>query len=280
MKHTFMTIIGLLSLLLTSCFEQSTVIKVNKDGTGIIHTRSYQNTGAVGGLGAMFGGGGEEAADSAAPDLPSDEELQSIAQEMGEGVSVQSVKQSTNKAGWPGHEAIYAFTDISKVKIPLDTQMDQTGIDTEEVPAEASNITFGQQGDVLSIFVPFISKADEEVAATAPAEASENPFGDTAAGGLDSMMSMMGMMGPMFKGARMGVFVQIDGELVATNAKHSKGQLITILNADIGKLLSDPKALTDLKGIEAPTREEAQAIADKLDGITADFTEEIKVKIR
>ena len=113
--------LGLLGILgLTGCLEESTVVKISKDGSGLIHTRKYENTQAGKGLLGGLGGGEDQGEEKI--DAPTEEELKAKAKAMGEGVTFKSLRKGKNKSGWTGYEAIYAFEDINKVRLDLNTK--------------------------------------------------------------------------------------------------------------------------------------------------------------
>jgi hypothetical protein len=108
-----------------------------------------------------------------------------------------------------------------------------------------------------------------------PAEGAQDPFGEEAGD-----PQMMAMMAPMFTGAKVGFFVEIDGGIAETNAKHQNGNMITIMRADLGKLFANPEALNQLNGMEGKDRQEVQKIVDSVDGIDMDLQDPITVKLK
>ncbi len=275
--------LAILSLLLTSCFEESTVVKIKKDGSGIVHTRTYTNIG--GGLGLLGGMDLEGAETESSTNIPSEEELQAKAKEMGDGVTFKAVKEGKNKAGWAGYEVIYEFTDVNTLTVSAGTSdlNDKMAMDAE--PAEEAEkaddlISFKLNGDTLAITTPDPSKGGKAKAEETEEEATGNPFGDDAAGGSIGDMGAMAMMAPMLKGAKIGLFVEIEGGIKQTNAKHQNGNFLTILKMDLGALLANPETMGELEAVDGATREEAQAAADKTAGVDLDLQETITVTFK
>ena len=281
------------TLFLTSCFEQSIVVKVNKDGSGIVHERSYMNDAMGGMLGGMLGG--EEGdpnvnVESSGPDIPSEDELKEVATGMGEGVTFKSVQAGKNKAGWSGYEVVYEFTDINKVKLDMETLGGAMGPDAEEIAEVAAGedtdavmIEFEMADGVLKILTPDPSGSLADAGGGGPggeggAEGgAENPFGDLDPNDPESAMAMQ-MMGPMFAGMRMGFFVQGGDPIASTNAKHQNGNLITLVMMDMGKVFQNPANLAALSVMENETdRAKLQELIDGIDGITADLQEPITI---
>lgn len=269
---------------LTGCIEESTVVKINKDGSGVIHTRKYENTEGGKGLLGGLGGGAED--DEPEIEAPTEEELTARAEAMGEGVTFKSLRKGKNKSGWTGYEAVYTFKDINTVELDLNmkdsgdmeqAEEEQEGADQEEA-GEPERVTFEMKDGVLKIRTP--DPADEkngkdEDQEKDAAEGAQDPFADNAEGA-----GMMAMMAPMFAGAKVGFFVEVDGEIAETNAKHRKGSMITILRADLGKLFANPEALSKLDGLEGNDRQEVQKIVDSIEGVDMDLQDPITVEFK
>ena len=298
MKVTYLTsfaralaIAVLPTLFLTSCFEQSIVVKVNKDGSGIVHERSYMNTAMGGMMGGLIGAGEEGAeAEAAVPDiLPSEDELKENASEMGEGVTFQSVSPSKNKAGWSGYEVVYAFTDINKVQLDMSDLGSSMGDDMAELAEEAGAeeegepefITFEMADGVLKIVTPDPSGSLAEAGGGGGEEGAEgetaNPFGDMDPNDPESAMAMQ-MMAPMMAGMRMGFFVQAGDPVASTNARHQSGNLITLMMMDMGKIFQNPANIATMTALENETdRDKIQEAADSIEGMTVDLQQPITI---
>ena len=281
MKKLLLSILTVFTFLFTSCIENSTVIKVKKDGTGIVHIRNYSNSDAGGMLGALGGGDTEEGESEV--DTPSEEELQAMATKMGEGVSFKSIKTGKNESGWDGYELIFEYEDINNLKISLDTdaiseQIGETAETGEEKEPEFA--TFEMTDGTLVIRTPFDeTNADAEEESEEEVEGeSSNPFGGEGPSDMDP--AMLAMVAPMFQGAKLGVFIEVEGEIEETNALHRKDNLITIVKMDLSKVITNPNAMSQMENMESGSREDAQAVADKIDGLDMDVQEEIKVTFK
>ena len=279
-----LALFGILGL--TGCLEESTVVKIGKDGSGLIHTRKYENTQAGKGLLGGLGGGEDQGEEKI--DAPSEEELKAKAKAMGEGVTFKSLRKGKNKSGWTGYEAIYAFEDINKVRLDLNTKnvddMKQAA-DDAKVPDKANAgaadlVTFEMKDGRLKIRTPDPSAQekggeDDQEEQNDSGEGARDPFAD----GPDDPQ-MMAMMAAIFAGAKVGFFVEIDGEIAETDAKHREGKMITIMRADLGKLFANPEAMKKVEGMEGNNRKEVQKIVDSVDGIDMDLQDPITVKLK
>jgi hypothetical protein len=285
-KHLRCVAFALLTIIgFTGCIEESTVVKVKKDGSGVIHHREYSNAGAA--MGALGGLGGGDAEDSEPDDEgPSEEELKAQAKKMGEGVTLKSLRKGKNKNGWKGYEAIFAFEDINKLKVEMlgkdagDLEQPDPAGDAPDEQEKPELVEFEMKDGVLTITTPDPDGGEGQTG-TGKDESDENdegaadPFGGDGGGA-----QMAAMMGPMFIGARMGFFVEIDGEIAETNARHQNGNMLTILKVDLGKLFADQQALGKMDEIEGASREDAQKIADSIEGMDMDLQKPITVKFK
>src|SRR5471030_1301083 len=121
----------LLTVALTSgaCFQMTTVLKVNGDGSGTIHHRMVYTKAALAQLKqfAALGGGR-----SGGGDPLSEQQARDITASIGPGVTYVSSELVSTPLG-QGREAIYAFTDVSQLRIS--TQ-----------PAAPAGLSVGAQG--------------------------------------------------------------------------------------------------------------------------------------
>jgi hypothetical protein len=284
--HSALALFGIFGL--ASCIEESTVVKIHKDGSGIIHTRKYENTAAGAGLLGGLGGDADAAGEEEEIDAPTEEEFKAKAGAMGEGVTFKSLRKGKNKSGWTGYEAIYAFKDINQVKLDLnmkDADDLKQPEDDPDAPAKQGGeatelVTFEMKDGVLKIRTPDPADrkpgdGEDEEGKDEAAEGARDPFGDGPGN-----VRMMGMMAAMFAGAKVGFFVEIDGGIAKTNAKHQDGDMITIMRADLGKLFANPEALDKMEGLEGSSRGEVQKIVDSIDGIDMDLQDPITVEFK
>ncbi|NNC89179.1 MAG: hypothetical protein HKN82_12035 [Akkermansiaceae bacterium] len=277
------------ALMLQGCVEESTVIKINRDGSGIIHERSYAAaTDDFAIFPGLDGKKGKDGKDE--PALPGKAALEEYAATLGEGVTFQSVKRSTNKKGWKGYEIVFAFEDINAVRYARNTPKPESGDRAEgDQPKKKKDdflATFTMQDDELTIKM---EKEGLDKAAAAPAPDPGGPTIDPYADAsgprpaeTDIMFPGMSeaMLETMVKGMRMGLFVQIDDEIAKTNAAHRNGKLITLFHADLGALLENDEGMATLNSLETLNRTQLQEAADDLDGLDMDLQDPIRVRFK
>ncbi|MBA3270210.1 MAG: hypothetical protein H0T71_06825 [Acidobacteria bacterium] len=225
-----------IAVLACGCINSASLIKVKPDGSGIIEQTLLVNMAAAKGLMAGMGGGLVKQSGG----ILDEAEFKRSAERMGvRPVSLTPMKEG----GFEGAKAIYAFDDISKVRIDQDPQM---GSSTRaSSPRTSTNpIQFGlvKQGtsSVLTITV------DEKAAASATEKAGGAPSLDN----IDP--AMMQMIKTMFQGLRIAIDVEVEGTIVKTNADYVSGSRITLLEVDIAGVFEDEAKLKALQSKIGP----------------------------
>jgi hypothetical protein len=227
-----------LAIAAAGCIKSASLIQVKPDGSGTIEQTMMVNPAAMKG---MMAGMGAAAGKAPGPVL-NEADFKRAAERMGvRPVSLTPIKEGN----FEGQKAVYAFDDISKVRVDQDPQM--SGASSGKVSAASSSrspIRFGfkQQGEtsVLTISV------DEQAAADATAKANEAPSLDK----IDP--AMMQMIKTMFDGFHVAIDLAVDGKIVKTNADYVNGSRITLLEVDMDDVLSDEEKLRALQSKVKP----------------------------
>jgi hypothetical protein len=219
---------------LSGCINSATLVNVKPDGSGTIEQTLLVNPQAL----KLLGGGDPQAQTKSPGGVLNDAEFKRTAERMGvRPVSLTPMKDG----GMEGAKAIFAFDDISKVRVDQDPQ-----VGGSRSPSSNNPIKFAmtRQGDasVLTITV------DEKIASDAAQK---------SAGGANMTMptldsAMLGMIKQMFQGMRIAIDLQVDGTIVKTNADYVNGSRITLLELDVATLLADESKLQALQGKLGP----------------------------
>jgi hypothetical protein len=222
-----------LGIAATGCINSASLIKVKPDGSGTIEQTMLVNMAAIKGL--MAGMGGGQLKESGG--VLNEAEFKRAGERM--GVRPVSLTPLT-EGGFEGGKAIYAFDDITKVRVDQDPQMGGRA----NASGGGTPIKFGlaRQGgsSVLTITV------DEQAADTATARAQDAPS-------LDSIdPAMLQMIKTMFDGFRVLIDVEVDGTIVKTNADYVTGSRITLLEVDLAGVFADEAKLKTLQSKVQP----------------------------
>jgi hypothetical protein len=222
----------------SGCINSASLIRVKPDGSGTIEQTMLVNMAAIKGL--MAGMGAQQGKETGG--VLNEAEFKRAGERMGvRPVSLTPVKEG----GFEGAKAIYAFDDITKVRVDQDPQMSGATNGTfSSAPASRNPIRFAltRTGgtSVLTISV------DEQVAASATAKAQEAPAIDA----IDP--AMMQMIKTMFDGFRILIDVEVDGKIVKTNADYVSGSRITLLDVEMAGVFQDEAKLKALQSKVKP----------------------------
>ena len=232
-------VVGSLAVCLSGCINSSTLVKVKPDGSGTIEQTLLVNAQALKGL---MGGLGGQMKESGSGGGPSEAEFKRAADRMGVRlVSTTPLKEN----GFEGSKAIFAFDDITKIRLDQDPQMGGVsgpagGGSTKESPI---HFTFAKQGGSSVLTVMF----DEKKAAGATAELPSK------SGSIESIdPQMMQMIKTMFNGFKVAVDLEVEGKIVKTNADYVNGSRVTLLEIEMAGLFEDEAKLKELQSKIGP----------------------------
>ena len=261
-----------LSLLLVhGCFSDSTVMKVNPDGSGTLVVTTTMKAKAIQQMKEMAKAfGGDNAKE---PEFFTEKQAREKAAKMGEGVAFVSCEPVKGKDA-EGQKAVYSFKDITKLK--LDEVNDPPGSGGEGgFKAEAKKgdpITFklaklGNGNSLLTIVNPKM--------AAKPAGGAETP---EAAPAREVPEEQLGMMKEMMGGLKISLQVEVAGKIVKTNSAHVQGSTVTILEMDFDKILTDMPKFKKLAAAQPKTPEEAKALMKDFPGVKFNLDPETTVE--
>jgi hypothetical protein len=246
------------ALLSSACFQMSTVLKVNADGTGTIDHRMLYTTAALAQLRqfAAFGGGRGQLVDPL-----SEEQARTMAASIGPGVTYVSSTLIDTTAG-KGRESTYAFTDVTQLRIS--TQPAAPGglaIKTPAFSTAAEAVTFSLTHEptgnaVLHIHVP------------------EPNFLDALAS--PAAQGQLAMIKTALAGARVLLVAEPAGAVVRTSSPYADGQRVTLLEVDLDEILKDETLLPRLQA--AKSNDEARTILQGAKGLKINLDRDITIE--
>jgi hypothetical protein len=246
-------------LLSSGCFQMTTVMKVNGDGSGTIDHRMVYTTAALAQLRqfAALGGGGR----GQGVDPLSEQQARDMTASIGPGVTYVTSTPISSPLG-QGREATYAFTDVSTLRIS--TQPAAPGgltVRTQGFSTSGETITFSLTREpggnaVLHIHVP------------------EPNFLDAL--GSPGATAQIGMIKTMLAGARVLLVAEPSGTLVKTSSQYVDGPKVTLLEVDLDQVLKDETLLPRLQA--AATPDEAKAIVKGAAGLKINLDREITIE--
>lgn len=252
-------------LVLSGCMESATVLQVNKDGSGTLVVREFLSQDALSmmvGMETMADAMVAELADADVPGLSGlPRSLQGMvlarAEAFGKGVRLTEVREAANDQGWKGYMARFDFEDVNTVHVASAMAPD----DDPSAAESAYRFSF-TPGDTAELrLIPH----QAEAAPQASGEIHEmgqfdlegfEPDDDLGVGDLDlgDMMqgmdeSMSAMFGEMFRGMRMSLYVDVNGEIVDTDARYrsaARPNRVALVDVHFDELMSHPDALSHM----------------------------------
>ena len=272
MKILSLLFLAPLAFLLTSCLESSTVVKVKKDGSGLVHIRVYKQT----------------ATSEDDVELPTEESVQELAAKMGPDVKVSSVKKAHNPKGWYGYEVIFEYPDINQVQIFFDKakEGDKEKPDDKKTGMNMMTLSFVMKDGILEATMDdpeWNRKA--AVAKVKDDSPTIDPYAGTSGPPAQSAISAAAignneqMIKAMTKGMRYGVFIQPADPIKSTNALYQNGELITVVNFDMEKLYKDGSFDYEVLN-NSKSREELSELAKSFDGVEIDLQKPMRIEFK
>jgi hypothetical protein len=242
----------------SACFQMTTVLKVQGDGSGTIEHRMLYTRAALAQLRqfAALGGGRGQAVDPL-----SEQQAREMTSSIGPGVSYVASEPITSPIG-QGRQTTYAFTDVSQLQIS--TQPPAPGGISIRTPAfrtEAEKITFSLTRDpggnaMLQINVP------------------EPNFLEAL--GSPNVTAQLGMIKTALAGARVLLAVEPAGTVVRSSSPYVEGPRVTLLEVDLDEVLKDETLLPRLQA--AATPDEAKAVIKGAAGLKINLDRAITIE--
>ena len=241
-----------------ACFQMTTILKMNGDGTGTIEHRMMYTTAALAQLRqfAALGGGRGGSVDPL-----SEQRAREMASSVGPGVSYVTSAPFSVPTG-QGLDATYAFTDVTQLRIstqpatPAGVNIRAQGLTTESGSVTFS-LTHESNGNaVLHIHVP------------------EPNFLDAL--GTPGAAGQIAMIKQLLGGARVLLMAELHGTLVRTSSPYVDGPRVTLLEVDLDQILKDDTLLARLQA--AKTQDEAKAAIKDAPGLKINLDREITIE--
>lgn len=258
------------------CIDTDTVIKVKKDGSGTLEeTVVLSNTITEMMQSMMSSFGGDTSKNNKEEfNLLDEDKLKEDARKMGEGVSFVSAREYKTDKG-KGYKALYAFNNINKLRVNQNPGENVPSKPGDSITAEPEYISFEFKKDkvsTLKIICPKTTTKKPSIKKEIPEKAG----GDSAKVDEQSIKAAK----EMFGGMRVAISVEVDGEIVKTNATHKEGKHITIMEMDFAKLMETPEKLKEFVELNPNSVELVKKLAKDIPGIKVDLNDEIIVKFK
>jgi len=201
-----------MSLMFWGCLDSKTVVTVNSDGSGTIEQTAYMKIE------------GEGMKEKTLDEMKAD--CEKSAKALGEGVTVKSVTSLEPKGKWKGFKIVYAFADVTKVRIGLVPPMGDLKTSAED--QYRFEFQGGAQPKLTIVRPPMKMGDDKEDEKEPPAE-----------------------MLAAFEGMKLEFDLKVNGTITNTNAEsvNADKNTITLIREDIGGMVRDKEAMKAAKAM-------------------------------
>lgn len=260
LRHFFVALVAMLAF--SGCLQIEKIVKLKADGSGTIEETLVMSKSALDGMKQMAAGFG---GDKAAAKPPDEAKLKEAAAKMGEGVTFVSATKISGEQG-EGFKAIYAFTDISKLKL------DQNP--SGSMPSTGGMKPSGDKKKQEPIGFRFTKGVPAELAITMP-QPEVKPKKEQPSG-MDDMATQM--MQQILKDMKIVIAVEVQGAIKESSAEYRDGSRVTLMEMDFNKLLADPVKVKEMAKASPQTLQEAKVLMKSLDGVKVETAPEVKIK--
>ncbi len=238
-------------LTLSSCLEMESTISVKKDGSGTLTEKISMGPQIAGMLRMSAAQGGEDPLAQF-----KEESLKAKATEFGEGVEFVSVDREEPDGGLT-ITVVYQFKDLSMLSYAPGALMNE-----EEDAQDKMKVTFGLEGDVVTIRIPDPSQEDFSF--------GEGEMSDEE----------LAMAGPMLAGMKVSSKIVFEDGILDTTASYREGNTIELMSIDLDGIMKNEGGLKALKRIDTPSRKEFEQVTKELKGFNMESQEKVTVKMK
>ncbi len=264
---------------LAGCVTSDTLIKLNPDGSGLIVQKTLMKTEMIAqlrvmmeGMAGQMAGGSAGTSDLKTPAIFGEKEAQAKAATMGAGVTyVASCKLKTEKM--EGIEASYAFRDVTQLRLS----------EKPEPPSLAGlqGVSSSKSGETMFRFSRLPnghSRLTAIFAKSTPAEPAVTESFTVSKESPEVDPEQLEQAKRMFDGLRIGMQIEVQGNLIKTNSPHQEGSTVTLMEMDFSQLLSNEALLSQMAATKGQSFDEAKELLKGLKGFKVNLDPEVTIE--
>lgn len=301
MKRFFYSFLAIVMVaFLCGCIQDTTVIHIKPDGTGTIEeTTLFSNSMlelmeslSAGMVGIEHQKSDQENKEAAKGDSTKEKEktrddvfakmlkdAEMRAATFGTDVKFISAKPVKTDKG-SGYTAVYAFQDISLVKV---NQNPGNKVDThkteknDSTPKEEFLRFIFVKGSPSRLVVSFPTQKD--LASDKPGiPESTNVGGEES--NKESDNQSLEMMKNLFQDMKLSISLRFEGTIVNTNATYRDASTVTLIEMDFGKIMNNPVLLKKLSAAKPQTIEETKALFKRVEGLKVETNNPVTIEFK
>jgi hypothetical protein len=252
------------------CIAFETLVKVKPDGSGTVVQSMSMSAENMEMMKSMKGDGAkvEVGGKPMTLDAKDLEQAKAEAPKMGEGVTFVKAEPIDTKDA-KGMRSFYAFKDVTKLKVSQKPSS-PGGPPAPGGAAVDDSMKFGftksaKGNSVLTVTMPDLkTAADKKAAGTKPPEAPPEA---------------MEMMKQMFKGLRIAIAIEPEGQVIQTNSPFVDGSRVTLMEMNFDSLLADEAKLKQFNAaMEGGSIADAKRLMKGLAGVKINLDPEVKIE--
>jgi hypothetical protein len=291
MRATRWALPALAVLLLSSCFQSFTLLRVNKDGSGTLEERFLFGNRFADMLRSV------SEPDEAEPEEPAEtveitetdeadetvepageqarvrdpqsvdlERLRARAAEMGPGVQLELAEPVRTESG-AGYRAVFRFADINLLELrfnPAETLAEASQGESSAPQPIRFRFTRGPTSGLEILFPP----AGQDGQSSGPPAAGEPQDGT-----LHMLRQIYGEM-------KIRLALEVGGQITESNAAYQDGSTVTLLDLDFGLLMQDDQAFRRIAAAQPRGLEDLKLLAADLPALKIENRQSVLVRFR
>lgn len=259
----------LLTGLFTGCIEISTLISVNRDGSGTVEETVLISKEIVEMIAELERSFTEDTTDLEPFQFYNEEELKTQSSNYGEEVRYVSSKK-IDRDNREGYLVMYEFRDLNELKINQNPNSRVKLEAFEEEPEVTEEfITFSFiKGDPSEIRIQMPPEKQVEVDSSSVEE--EMPEADT------TMMNEQ--IAKVFQDLKMQMAINVEGDILKTNAEYVEGSRITLLEVNFGELIQNAHKMKEFRETDPQNFEQVKEILRGIPGIKVEINDLIYIQ--
>jgi hypothetical protein len=205
-------------------------------------------------------------------ELFNESDARARATKMGEGVRFVSSRKITAE-GMEGQEATYAFSDISKLKLNEKPEAPSMTGRQASSSGSAKETTFrfsklpNGHSQLVAVFSQSPPRKTSDESVVEPSKAAKVPTAE-----------QLEQAKKLFAGLRIGMAVEVQGNLVRTNSVYQDGKKVILLEMDFSELLSNDTLLQQAAAIKGQNLDEAKELLKGLKGFKINLDPEVSIE--
>jgi hypothetical protein len=251
------------ALVCGGCFQMTTVVHLNGDGSGTIDHSMLITKAALAQIrqfSALAGGRGQTI------DFVSEDQAKRMAETLGSGVSYISSEAINTPLG-EGRNSKYAFADINTLRIsPQPETPGGISVKTQAFSTDSNAITCSFARDpngnaILKINLPELNL--------------QSALGNANTGDA-RITQQLAMVRSLLAGARILIGVEPVGQLVKTTSPFVDGARVTLLDVNLDQVLANEALIAQVQAAKTP--EETKAALSGVPGLRIALEREVTIE--